>query len=173
MIESDLELRSEEVFAGHYRDWFERIEKLAIQVCAPTHTAVDDLLTDAITDRLILRTNKDDENRVSKLVRWISSAGKRGVIACDTGVAFQILAEARKQGGHLGKLLFARIRYEEPLAAGMAYIKEDEIWGEYLKSVMSEEFQSSDEEVQESLGEFRRRFEEVDGVWAPCAELHV
>jgi hypothetical protein len=173
MVESDLELRSEEVFRGRYDEWIERIERLQIRVCAPTHTAVDDLLTDAITERSMTRTRKDDENKISKLVRWISVNSFDAVIACDTGIAFQLLAAARKKGGKLKDLRFARVRYDEPLPCGMPYVKQDEVWGGYLKRVISEEFRSPDDEVQTSLQDFRFRFEQMDGVWAPCAEMRV
>jgi hypothetical protein len=175
LIESDLELRSEEVFAGRFNDWIDRLIRLEIRVCAPTHTAVDDLLTDAVTERVLPRTLKDDENKVSKLARWIVERDSyNAVIACDTGIAYQLLALARKDGGKIAKLRFARVRYEEPMSCGMAYVNGDEVWGNYLKRAISDEFQSPDEQVRDSLDEFRGRFEQMDGIWAaPGTELRI
>lgn len=90
-VQSALELRADEVYDGHGGDWIDRIEAAEIRVCAPTDQAVDDLLTDAISGQRLSYKLKSEEQGIVKLLRWISDARRDGVVACDVGIAYQLI----------------------------------------------------------------------------------
>jgi hypothetical protein len=167
-VQSALELQPDDVYNGYGNDWIDRIEAAEVRVCAPTDQAVDDLLTDAISGQRLTYRLKSEEQGIGKLLAWIADARMKGVIACDVGIAYQLIQAGKDRG-----LQMTLVRYDDPLPVGLAYSNDDQEWGAFLKLKLRTQLQSPDSEVQESLAETKLRFSDLGMVFAPPADYPV
>jgi hypothetical protein len=158
-----LELRSQEPAASTFGKWVSRFSKVTVRgekldVCTPLDQSVHYSFKDAVFDGRIELGQHHSAGSLDELKRWIAEHRSRGVVACDIGVAYQIIHDMQRNGDSLASLVdFAIVPYNRPVDAGFCYRVDDPQWASVCGKALSACSESDRNDVAESLSEFREQ----------------
>lgn len=167
-------LRPDEPIAGSFGDFLEMLRHPAspgkqIAVCTPSNQSPDYSIRDAVRTGQLEEEQTESLPRVSHLARWLVDNYARGVVACDKGIAYQVVyAMRRDKFPGAEKVEFALVPYERAIRVGFCYRSDDPQWGIICANALADTFATKDEKVMESLEAFSRKARRI-GVDFPVA----
>lgn len=151
--EGRLQLRPGEPAAESFRAWTEMVRSTAtnsdrLVICTPSNHSVDYSIYEAM-----LRGEIDPSQRASaaepwNLAKWLFRWMFQGLVACDIGVAYQVMAHFRRESD--AKVNFSLVPYENPVTVGFGYRVDDPKWGGLLRQALADCLKTSDSKVRES-----------------------
>lgn len=138
-------------YCSNYREWIQKLNDAETLICAPTDQAPDHLLLDAIQSRLLPPTRLEEAATISNLLFWLRKNRNNGVVACDLGIASQMISVMGKNKSKTpADLRTVLVPYDAPVPVGIAYTSND-AWGGYLEAVICDVLSSKDPEIIESV----------------------
>lgn len=162
-----LKLKPQESVAPTFFAWLEAVRAGSsagkrIVVCTPTNQSVYYSVMAAAAKGLIPARQYDDRQTIGSLAEWLDKYDDAGVIACDIGVAWQIIFYMRRErirgAEHVD---FALVPYEKIVPVGLAYRVDDPKWGELCSAGLYDTLTSRDDHVLESWADTRIRARKV------------
>ncbi len=125
-----------------------------VVICTPTSHSVYDTVKNAVAKSLIPVEQTDDRMSIGSLAEWLWKHYEVGVIACDIGVAYQIIHYLRRERSPISNQVdFALVPYEQEIRIGLCYRVDDPKWGELCSLALYDTITSKDSQVQKSLWE--------------------
>lgn len=168
-------LRPGEQIAASLGQWLEKINEAdtadrRIVVLTPAYQSVDYSMQDAIAKRQLADSQRKPAPTVGVLADWLWAGANYCIVACDIGVAFQLLTYLRSEHGVDRKSVdIAFVPYERPISVGPCYRVDDPEWGLICNSALNYALRSSDPRVQEDLGDMRSRAARIGVEWPVAA----
>ena len=132
-----------------------------IFVATPGFQSVDYVVKDAIANQLL---NYEQHMSGSELAvaDYVFKNANNAIVACDIGVAYQILNLLQTQYGvAFSELGLSFVPYKKPVSVGFAYRVDDPDWGMICQRALSKAFSDSREEVQENLHAMKTQAENI------------
>jgi hypothetical protein len=167
LAESALSLRPQELVSRTFVEWLCAVKDTgsirngSIAVCTPTSQSVYYSVKNAVAQCLLPSNQTDDRPTTGSLAEWLTKHYDSGVIACDIGVAYQIIFYLRQERELIADQMdMAFVPYEESVKVGLSYRVDDPKWGELCSLALDDTLRSGNDEVQQSLveaGEWGKR----------------
>jgi hypothetical protein len=167
-VEAALNLRPQELVSATFAGWLSAIKETAtnrnsaVVVCTPTSQSVYYSVKNAVARCLIPSNQTDDRPTTGSLAEWLIKHYDTGVIACDIGVAYQIIFYLKQERELIANQLeMAFVPYENSIKVGLSYRVDDPKWGELNSLALHDTLNSTSDEVQQSLAETARRGRQI------------
>ncbi len=157
--EALFQIQSGDLVAKSFQEWLKMLTEVAqkkerIIVCAPEDQSVYYSLKDAVFRGEIEDNQMEAFKRTSHLAQWLHNNVQKGIIACDIGVAHQIIHYLRRENfPGCEKTDFCHVPYEHPVTVGLCYRVDDPKWGELCALSLADCLTTQKSEIQESLAE--------------------
>lgn len=161
---SQLNLRDGDLLPVKHNKWIKLLGDCRAQLAVPAGQAVDDLVQDAISYGEFPDDRETACSQIKTLADWLRRTKSDGIVACDIGIGLAVWKLLRDSGE---KVCMSRVPYGSPLNVGIAFKRDERIWGEFLRLNLSEDFFSSNDEVQASWTDLESRFPPLGMTWCP------
>lgn len=167
--ESHCALKSEEFAGRRLEDFLANMSQplssgRRVVICTHSDTSVDYLLEDLEIAGRVEKGQKAAMPTIESLAFWMWKFYQDGIIACDVGIAYQLLHHW-KSAGYPFELKFSFMYYDASVAVGEAYRRDDEKWGAICHRALMDCLQSQDSQIQESLNETKELIKPLGIQW--------
>ncbi len=134
----------------------------SILLCTPTNQSVEYSIMNMQLQGLIDINQLESQPYVGNLATWLYSNFNRGIIACDIGVAYQIISYMNKNRMPGAQDVdFSLVPYEQAIPIGLCYRVDDPEWGSICHRSLLETLHTKNEKVVESLEEAKARAKRI------------
>jgi hypothetical protein len=167
--QSHLELKQDELAAGTFQEFTQRLSLSPssgrkIRVCTLADTAADYLVDDMIFNRVIDRDQREAMTSIYSMVIWLYDLYQDAMVVCDVGVARQFMHCWRDRHAPFD-VQISYVYYDVEVPVGMAYRRDDDMWGLICQRALVDCLQSKESRIQESLAEAKHLLESLGIQW--------
>jgi hypothetical protein len=162
-VQGALALKSQELVATSFDGWISHFGKTTVRreklkICTPTGQSVHYSLKDAVFQNRIEILQHHTKGSPDELRRWLAEHYRLGIIACDIGVAHQIIHDLRRNDDPIVHTVdYALVPYDEPVGVGFCYRVDDSQWASVCGRALTECSKSDRGDIVESLSEFKEK----------------
>jgi hypothetical protein len=166
-VQKALSLKSEESVTSTFKAWLravseKRIRKDKVLICTPQEQSVQYSLKDAVFENRLDDEQIQSRGTIVEQARWLEEHHRVGLIACDIGVALQIIHHmAQNNMPGADKVELAYVPYERTVLAGFCYRADDTEWASICATSLRQCVETKNAEVAESLAEYGKLGEKI------------
>jgi hypothetical protein len=166
-VQQALRLKAEEQVAPTFEDWLQavsetRVRQEKIRICAPQEQSVQYSLKDAVFQNRLEDEQIEPLGRIIEQARWLEEHHRLGLIACDIGVALQIIYHMRQNNmPGADSVELAYVPYEKTVQVGFCYREDDSEWASICANALRHCVEATDGEIAESVAEYARLGKEI------------
>ena len=159
--ECALGLKAQESAASSFEEWISRFGEVTfhgdkLDVCTPTDQSAHYTLKDAVFQNRIEFWHHHARGSGAELSHWLEGNYRLGVIACDIGVAYQVVYDIRRADNPVANMVdFALVPYQEPVWAGFCYRVDDSEWASVCSEALLDCSKAREGLIAESLADYR------------------
>ncbi len=118
-------------------------------LCSMTSTAADYLLEDCVANRQLPDGQRSSMPTIDSLAHWLFRFQDGGLLILDVGVAYQV--KRRLNGEYRVTGVISRLPYPWPVQVGLAFRKDDTMWGRICHQALMDTFLGPSTKAKESM----------------------